>query len=160
MSSKLDEIKAEIVRNAGQFVEVTQNAFGFTLDYSETSIAQLDNIFEDIRGDLSEEGINSTAVIGGCYIGEVARRNGLAEWIDGTSENIPEIMRQPVLLKSNEGTITDPIAWVGKRLINGNEDNIAFKFGLLGSDTPMRIQENNTKKPKKKTGLLGKLFGK
>ena len=102
------------------------NEFNKKLDFSENSIADLDEILDWYSKDISaskptENQIWSMAIIFGSYLGETILKNGLSEkgytWGKESSSNIP-------LLTGNDGAYLTPIHKVYKRLVNGSEDSV------------------------------------
>ncbi len=102
------------------------NAFNKTLDYSENSITDLEEILDWYSKDISvskptKNQIWSMAIIFGSYLGETLLKNGLSEkgfvWEKEPSSNIPLLIR-------NDGACLTPNDKVYKRLVNGSEDNV------------------------------------
>lgn len=100
--------------------------FNKKLDYSENSIADLEEILDWYSNDIAiskptENQIWSIAIIFGSYLGETLLKNGLSEkgfvWGKEASSNIP------LLIKDN-GSYLTPNDKVYKRLVNGSEDSI------------------------------------
>lgn len=102
------------------------NEFNKKLDYSENSIADLEEILDWYSKDISvskptENQIWSMSITFGAYLGETLLKNGLAEkdfkWGKELSSNIPLLIR-------NDGAYLTPIDKVYKRLVNGSEDSV------------------------------------
>ena len=100
--------------------------FNKTLDYSENSIVDLEEILDWYSKDIAvskptENQIWSMSIIFGSYLGETLLKNGLIEkgfaWGKEKSSNIP------LLIKDNGCYIT-PNDKVYKRLVNGSVDSI------------------------------------
>ena len=102
------------------------NEFNKTLDYSENSIVDLEEILDWYSKDVSvskptENQIWSMAIIFGSYLGETLLKNGLSEkgfvWGKEPSSNIPLLIR-------NDSAYLTPNDKVYKRLVNGSEDSV------------------------------------
>jgi len=102
------------------------NEFNKKFDFSENSIADLDEILDWYSKDISvskpnENQIWSMAIIFGSYLGETLLKNGLSEkgfaWGNESSSNIPLLIR-------NDGAYLTPNDKVYKRLVNGSEDSV------------------------------------
>ena len=102
------------------------NEFNKTLDYSENSIVDLEEILDWYSKDVSvskptENQIWSMAIIFGSYLGETLLKNGLSEkgfvWGKEPSSNIPLLIR-------NDSAYLTPNDKVYKRLVNGGEDSV------------------------------------
>ena len=100
--------------------------FNKTLDYSENSILDLEEILDWYSNDITaskptDNQIWSIAIIFGSYLGETLLKNGLSKkgfaWGTEASSNIP-------LLINSNGAYLTPNDKVYKRLINGSEDSI------------------------------------
>ena len=102
------------------------NEFNKKLDFSENSIADLEEILDWYSKDISvskptENQIWSMSIIFGSYLGETLLKNGLSEkgfkWGNESSSNIPLLIR-------NDGAYLTPNDKVYKRLVNGHEDSV------------------------------------
>ena len=102
------------------------NEFNKKLDYSENSIADLEEILDWYSKDIAiskptENQIWSMSIIFGSYLGETLLKNGLSkngfEWGKEPSSNIPLLIRK-------DGSYLTPNDKVYKRLVNGSEDGV------------------------------------
>lgn len=102
------------------------NEFNKKLDYSENSIADLEEILDWYSNDIAiskptENQIWSMAIIFGSYLGETLLKNGLSQkgfvWGKEPSSNIPLLIR-------NDSAYLTPNDKVYKRLVNGSEDSV------------------------------------
>lgn len=102
------------------------NEFNKKLDYSENSIADLEEILDWYSKDIAiskptENQIWSMSVIFGSYLGETLLKNALSkndfEWGKEPSSNIPLLIRK-------DGSYLTPNDKVYKRLVNGREDSV------------------------------------
>jgi len=108
--------------------------FNKKLDYSENSIADLEEILDWYSKDIAiskptENQIWSMAIIFGSYLGEALLRNGLSQkgfaWGKEASSNVP-------LLIKDGGSYLAPNDKVYKRLVNGSEDSVVsfYRFAV------------------------------
>ena len=108
--------------------------FNKKLDYSETGIADLEEILDWYSKDIAiskptENQIWSIAIIFGSYLGEALLRNGLSQkgfaWGKEASSNVP-------LLIKDGGSYLAPNDKVYKRLVNGSEDSVVsfYRFAV------------------------------
>ena len=108
--------------------------FNKKLDYSETGIADLEEILDLYSKDIAiskptENQIWSIAIIFGSYLGEALLRNGLSQkgfaWGREASSNVP-------LLIKDGGSYLAPNDKVYKRLVNGSEDSVVsfYRFAV------------------------------
>jgi len=102
-----------------------------SLDFSEGSIAQVDTILEQLhrrftQGDLEEREMEKLALRWGAYVGEVAKRVKPGRW-----ERDSELGPESLPLVFGENRMCFPVAWCYKRIENGEEDSIGFKFDVL-----------------------------
>ncbi len=108
--------------------------FDKKLDFSENSIADLEEILDWYAKDLveskpTENQIWSMAMIFGSYLGETILKNGLSQkgyaWQKDDSCDIP-------LLICEGGWHITPIDKVYKRLVNGSEDTVVsfYKYAV------------------------------
>lgn len=102
-----------------------------TLDYSPESIKQVEAILGQIHDQYTKDP-SSVAVTGlasayGAYIGEVIRRSEPAvHW----EKDDPDFGEKTYPLFWGK-TRSYPMAWCQKRIINGDEDNVWFKYKVF-----------------------------
>jgi hypothetical protein len=107
-------------------------AFGYALDYSETSIRSVEVILEGLHDSIGrdsppENEIERMATMFGAYIGEVIKRKWGGRW------KLESKMYgdQKVLTFETGDHELWPHFKVGKRLTNGPEDNVWHYFQIL-----------------------------
>ena len=109
------------------------NEFNKNLDFSENSIADLEEILDWYSKDIAiskptENQIWSMAIIFGSYLGETLLRNELAKkgfaWGTEASSDIP------VLIK-DDGSYLTPNDKVFKRLVNGSEESVVSFYRFV-----------------------------
>jgi hypothetical protein len=120
---------------AGQAVEMADQNFGIKLDYTPGSIEKV----EGILGKLHEEyvltkpsdGLQGLSMAYGAYIGEVMKRSEPgAKWKRddpvGGERSYPLIYR---------GGASYVCGWCYRRILNGNEDNVWFKYQAVKNES-------------------------
>jgi hypothetical protein len=126
----LDELIDYLANGA---VEVSERSFQVTLDYTPDSIKAVEKILgklhEDYKKSKSMQGINGLAHAFGAYIGEVIRRTEPDVRWERDHESAGEKSYPLHWL----GSVSFPCAWAYKRIVNGEEDNVWFKYYLLKS---------------------------
>lgn len=133
----LDRLKKRKTENQNKEVDIFAKNYSTTavdyakhfnksFDYSQNSIADLEEILDYYSNDISvskptENQIWSMAVIFGSYLGESLLKNGLSQkgysWGTVGTSNIP-------VLIGKGGSFLTPNDKVYKRLVNGPEDNV------------------------------------
>jgi len=120
---------------AAQAVEMADKNFGIKLDYTPGSIERV----EGILGKLHEEyvttkpsdGLQGLSMAYGAYIGEAMRRSEPgAKWerddpVEG-KKSYPLIWR---------GGASYVCAWCYRRIMNGDEDNVWFKYQAVKNES-------------------------
>lgn len=105
----------DIKRLSSFGVNAAKERFGVTLDYSENSLQDLDNILEKayirfndmaLEGKLTEDSIKRTSKIWGCYLGAVIQENIGGYWVKENGNFI--------LVMNSESF--DPIGFVNSRI--------------------------------------------
>lgn len=107
---------------------------GKTLDYSPESVKTVESILgelhdEHAKGTLSDNDVNVMAIQYGAYVGEVLRRKYGGSWAADHSVAGPK--SYPIHWQDHDSF---PVAWCGKRILNGDKDNVWFKFQVVTSD--------------------------
>jgi hypothetical protein len=123
----MDDFAQQIARTADEAVAMWQDGAGVALDYSEASLAVVDEILEEVASDVEEMTPEQTECLVqdfGCYILEVARRQfgGRYYWFEQRD--------QPVLVVGEPSFRVALLAWdrVRARLGGDPADNIPFFF--------------------------------
>jgi hypothetical protein len=108
------------------------------LDYSPGSIERLENMLGDLhnrhlQNPMQEKDITVLSMRWGAYIGEVAKRIRPGKWQRDSEKAGSGSM--PLIFE--DGLEAFPCSWAHKRIADGPEDNIVFKFKVI-SDPRMR----------------------
>jgi hypothetical protein len=131
LENTVDENQLEFIQsstaNAERIVQGFSERLDNELDYSEQSLATLDELLEnfaDFADEMDEEMRSDLIAQAGSYIFEVARRNygGKYYWYDQ--------LDQPIFVTGQPNFEISLLAFekVKQRLENGREDNIPFFF--------------------------------
>src|SRR5580698_9756963 len=123
----MDELTEQVARTAVNAVEMSEEMSYGVLDYSEPSLAILEQMAEDVARyfeDMTTDQRETASQQFGCYILEVGRRQfgGRYAWF--------EQRNQPVLIVGEPAFRVAMIAWdkVLGRLSGDSADNIPFFY--------------------------------
>jgi hypothetical protein len=123
----MDDLAQEIARTAENAVAVLQERAGGALDYSEASLAVVEEMLEEAAAfadEMTPEQLVTLARDFGCYILEVGRRSfgGRYYWFERRD--------QPVLVVGEPTFRIALLAWdrVRSRLSGDRADNIPFFY--------------------------------
>lgn len=117
-------LTAELQRLAALQVQNVQSGSSLELNYTEQTLQALDDALAKLQGSIPDGD-----VIGyGAYIGETIRRNLGGTWMQDE--------RGVALLADvgSPGISASPFSWVQKRLSNGMEDSLAYKYSFLRNE--------------------------
>jgi hypothetical protein len=136
---KINDVMQAYAQDA---VDLAKSQFQTTLDFSENSLEEVEQILArlhnslpkgalgKLRGQkLSQDQIWQMAKIWGGYVGEVIRRRWSGEWTTETAAHPGTVITLHVL-----NIDIFPPAKVYNRLINGPEDNIWLYYQMLKQD--------------------------
>jgi|SRR5215468_111569 len=129
----LSSTEALVSYASDQAVREAQKFDAIRLDYSIDSLKQVDTILGRVH-ELYVKNPSSVHTRGialeyGAYVGEVIRRHEAgAYW---TQDSKAGAKTYPLHWKNGE---TFPLAWCEKRIINGDEDSIWFKYTAIQTD--------------------------
>lgn len=102
-----------------------------TLDFTPASVERIEGLLVELHekraaGQLPDDQLNKAALRYGAYVGEVIRRMHNGSWAIDHEVGGPGSF--PITWGHH---VSFPVGWCGKRIINGDEDNIWFKFRVL-----------------------------
>jgi hypothetical protein len=122
---------------AAQAVQAAHDAYEATLDYSATSVEQVEGILATLHEEhrvhpFVPERMIAEANRWGAYVGEVARRMRGGEW----QRDSAHVGANTFPLVFGEQNEIYPCAWCYRRITNGTEDNVSVKFRLSVTDPP------------------------
>jgi hypothetical protein len=111
---------------------------GTKLDYSPDSVERVESLLAALHqsrtaGQLADRELNLHAHQFGAYIGEVLRRKYGGHWAEDHAVAGPKSF--PIHWKDGQSF---PVGWCGKRILNGDEDNVWHKFQIVTSDESLR----------------------
>lgn len=113
---------------ASQAVQMADENNGVKLDYSPDSIKDVEKVLGSIHDEYQRtnttEGMRGLAMAYGAYIGEVIRRSEPgAKWEQ--SDSVGGDNSYPLTWRGGSSYV---VAWCYKRIANGDEDNVWFKY--------------------------------
>jgi len=119
-------------------VAIAQAEAGVDLDYSPASVHRVENILAELHNrhlqtPISEREISRLSLRWGAYIGEVMKRVRPGKWRRDSEKIGAGAM--PLIFDSASEAF--PCSWVHKRIVDGPDDNVVFKFQVF-SDPRIR----------------------
>lgn len=104
------------------------------LDYTPRSIEAVDELLGELHelhaeGRMSEGDFDLYAAQFGAYVGEVLRQEFDGHW---TKDH--EVAGPNSFPLHYRGHASFPLTWCAKRIVNGDEDNIWFKYRVMTSE--------------------------
>ncbi len=102
-----------------------------TLDYTPESVERVEGLLAELHekraaGKLPDDQVNKAAARYGAYVGEVIRRMHNGSW--AVDHEVAGPGSFPIRWRDHESF---PLGWCRKRIINGEEDNVWYKFRVL-----------------------------
>lgn len=119
----MGKLMDDIVNTANNFANGFGEALGYTFDYSVESLAEVDDMLDDVRSSEKDENVlYNVYTMSGCYVFETARRNygGEYYWLEDE--------QQPILVAGEPDFSVIIKAWEKTKgyLKNGHEDSLSF----------------------------------
>jgi hypothetical protein len=116
---------------AEEAVRIADQRYGIKLDYSPASIERVEEILGKLHDQYVKQrpaaGAGGTAERFGAYVGEVIRRSEPgARW----ERDHPVAGKDSLPLHWGGGE-SFPLGWCYRRIVNGPEDNVWFKYVIL-----------------------------
>ncbi|HEY8505754.1 MAG TPA: hypothetical protein VIL46_14310 [Gemmataceae bacterium] len=116
---------------ADEAVRRARAEFGVALDFSPDSVAAVEELLGELHarraaGGMTDARINREAMTWGAYVGEVIRRLKGGRWDKDHPVADPD--SYPI---DYDGHQSFPVGWCGRRILNGDEDNVLHKFRFL-----------------------------
>lgn len=104
---------------------------GKVLDYSPESVKAVESLLGElhdlrVKQQLSDRDVNDHALHFGAYIGEIIRRKFGGSW--ATDHPVAGPKSFPIHFLGGDSF---PVGWCGKRILNGDEDNVWFKYQMV-----------------------------
>ncbi len=133
-----DDVATKMRHFAEQAVLDAKRRDGTVLDYSPASVRLVEGILEKMTRSpefkrATDKDVCAEALILGAYIGEVIRREHGGTWAKDHAIAGPASF--PI---SSKGHDYFPYGWCLKRLTNGPEDSVWFKYQTLPGKQPER----------------------
>lgn len=121
---------------AQQFVDAVKSNDHVELNYAVETLEFVDEFLQKFKDEgLSVNDFAETIFVAGAYVGQVMIVNNKGIWINQEEANLPDgITMMPIIVKLNNGNITDPIAKAFKRFHNGDTDNIKYFYQVFTQD--------------------------
>ncbi len=130
-AKELDDMMIKLA-NAG--IESAREVDGIALDYSEESVAKVDEILarvasEVTKGKRDQQSANAVSLMFGAYVGETIRRNWAAKarW----DTNHPSLGPNTFPLYLTGTNAIFPVGWCHKRLLDAKSDSVALTHELF-----------------------------
>jgi hypothetical protein len=116
---------------ADEAVHRARTEFGITLDFSADSVAAVEEALGKLHarrapGEMSDARLNREAMTWGAYVGEVIRRLKGGRWDKDHPAAGPD--SYPI---DYDGDQSFPVGWCGRRILDGDQDNVLHKFRIL-----------------------------
>ena len=116
---------------AEEAVSLATDCYQIKLDYSDDSIADIENILSQLHDEYTktgnEEGLYGLAIMCGAYIGEVAQRNHqVGRW----EKDHPTIGEMTFPFYLEDDSCIFPVGWCQKRILDGADDNVVPKYRI------------------------------
>lgn len=113
---------------------------GMSLDYSPGSVEHVESLLAELHqsraaGRLADRDLHLHAHQFGAYVGEVLRRTYGGHWAEDHELAGPKSF--PLHWKDGQSF---PVGWCGKRILNGDEDNVWAKFQIVTSEEYLRLR--------------------
>ncbi|GAB3352576.1 hypothetical protein [Lysobacter tyrosinilyticus] len=134
----IDDLMSAYAEDA---VDYCREKFSIVLDYSDESVEKVETVLASLHEQLprgfmaklfrtgpSPQVIDQLAKMLGAYVGEVMRRNWGGHWKIGSDAFPGEMM---CTLELPGASDVWPHVKVGKRIVNGPEDNVRHYFRVL-----------------------------
>jgi hypothetical protein len=118
-------------------VEDAKKEFAVELDYSPDSVQNVEKILGQIHDKHTQTPLANKEIFRrelrfGVYIGEVIRRKYNGTWkVVDPKDYSPAAFEISYRNKENRSRTGFPVNWCGKRIFNGDEDNVWFKYLVL-----------------------------
>jgi hypothetical protein len=119
-------------KHAEDAVKEAQEKYSVALDYSPGSVAKVDAILgtlhtQYVKKFLDDKTLGRQSRLWGAYLGSVTKRVHPAKW--EVDSEVAGKGALPLVFGPRDQTF--PCAWTSKRIVNGDEDNIIFKYQIL-----------------------------
>jgi hypothetical protein len=127
--SNTSDVNTRMQQSAEYAVTVALQKFGYSLDYSENSLATLESLLklaheQNNSHGISEEAILKTARVWGSYLGEIIRHKWGGDWV---------VIGKDINLVIN-GKGYSPIRQVYQRIKNGQQFDITAYYADIASE--------------------------
>lgn len=129
---------------AKRAVLLAQREQGVALDYSPGSVERVENILSALHtrhkeNPMSDRELSILSARWGAYIGEVMKRVRPAKW--QRDSEVSGAGAMPLIFDA--GSEAYPRSWVYKRIVDGPEDNVVFKFQTFADSRLQSITQTH-----------------
>jgi hypothetical protein len=129
--------------NAGEIAEmvvpfVLEN-YGVTLDYSVSSLSQIERVIDDLKRDQPFEAVQPLLFSVGCYVGEVLVRHAGATWRTTESLGMGALASAPIVIAAADGRGCNPIGKVYKRFASGPAEDLGQFYRVVAQVAPAKV---------------------
>jgi hypothetical protein len=126
-----DDPNALMAALADEAVHRARAEFGVGLDFGPEPVGAVEELLGKLHarragGEMTDARLHREAMTWGAYVGEVIRRLKGGRWEKDHAVAGPE--SYPIHYPGHQSF---PVAWCGKRIVNGDEDNVWHKFQVL-----------------------------
>ncbi len=119
---------------ASDIIDAAKEISGISLDYSVTSLHDVDNIIESMRqDDCTADQVSETLFGFGCYVGEVFIHQVGSQWRNANDTSIATLTNFPLVIELSNDHFCNPIGKVFKRLDNGEEGSLPYFYRVITS---------------------------
>lgn len=130
-SGVLEEPNALMAALAEEAVQRARDEFQVALNFSPDSVAAVEDVLGKLHarrlaGEMTDARLHREAMTWGAYIGEVIRRLKGGHWEKDHSVGGPN--SYPIHYGGGQSFV---VGWCGKRILNGEEDNVWHKFQVI-----------------------------
>jgi hypothetical protein len=117
---------------ADLIVPVAREVSRANLDYSPSSLGEVDRIIENFRKEgLRVEQVAETLFSFGCYVGEVFVRHAGGCWREAGETSMGKFAGAPLVVQTGPADFCNPIDKVFKRFENGAEDDLTYFWNVF-----------------------------
>lgn len=117
-------VAGDFQREAAEFCNLARESYGLELDYSPSTLNQLDDLIDHIFGPGSADDNAALIVAMGCYVGEVVLRAHGGQW-----RADEEFFHSPaVIIEGKLQTRTFPLSRVWRRFEYGSEQSLVAYY--------------------------------
>ena len=141
-----EEPNALMAALADEAVRRARDEFQVVLDFGPESVGAVEELLgklhaRRVAGQMTDARLHREAMTWGAYVGEVIRRLKGGHW--EKDHHVAGPNSYPIHYAGHQSF---PVGWCGKRIMNGEEDNVWHKFQVLtlGEDQDGIVIDGNS----------------